>query len=226
MIRLKIESKSFMKKMNNLTNYSTGFLEGVQRGKTTMLRNFGVATIEVIKEYIDSSARVNPQALHHVYEWYQVGSPEARLFDLSYTVSNLGLSLKSTFRQSSSVKPGSTVPFYNKAKIMEDGIPVTIKPKSSSVLSFDDNGDQVFTKNEIRVENPGGTEVAGAFEKTFDSFMRNYFAQSFLTKSGLLGHLSNPSVYKRNLGAGLRLGKSKGLSTGFNWVANVGVAKV
>jgi hypothetical protein len=225
MIKLSIKSRSFNKNMNNIIDYSTGFLNGVERGKTVMMSKLGAKSIEIIKEYIDASARVNPQALHHVYEWYQAGSPEARLFDLDYTVSNLGLSIKSTFRQSSSVKPGSSVPFYNKAKIMEEGIPVTIRPKNSTVLAFEDDGEQVFTRGEVRVENPGGADVVGSFEKTFDAFMLNYFAQSFLSKTGLLGHLSNPSVYKRNLAAGMRLGKSKGLSTGFNWVTNVGVLK-
>lgn len=225
MIKLNIKSKSFMKQMNNLVEYSNGFLEGAKRGKRAMLNSLGAASVEIIKEYIDASARVNPQALHHVYEWYQTGSPDARLFDITYTVSNLGLSLKSSFRQSSSIKAGSTVPFYDKARIMENGIPVTIRPRLSPVLVFEDNGETVFTSSPVRVENPGGNDVVGAFEKTFDAFMANYFSQAFLTKTGLLGYLSDPSVYKRNLRAGLRQGKSKGISTGFNWVANASKVK-
>ena len=225
MIGLKINSKDFMSKMDNLVNYSTGFLDGIQNGKRAMLNNLGMSAIEVIKEYIDASARVNPQALHHIYEWSQVGSPDARLFDITYTVNNLGLSLKSTFKQSSSIKAGSKVPFYDKARIMEEGIPVTIVPKASPVLAFEDNGETVFTRNPVTVRNPGGDETVGSFERTFDSFMNNYFSQAFLSKTGLLGHLSDPSTYKRNLAAGLRQGKSRGLITGFEWVANVSKVK-
>jgi len=74
--------------------------------------------------------------LHHVYEWYQTGSPAARLFDINYISNQIGLSFNSTFRQSVSIKSGSKVPFYNKAQIIENGIPVTIRPVSSEVLSF------------------------------------------------------------------------------------------
>lgn len=222
MISLKIDSRSFMKKMNNIVEYSAGFLDGVERGKTEMLQRLGREAIETIKQYVDSSARVSPGALHHVYEWYRVGSPDARLFDINYTVTGIGLSINSTFSQSRTVKAGSKVPFYDKARVMEEGIAVTIKPKTATVLSFDDNGEQVFTKKEISVSNPGGEDVAGAFERTFDSFMRNYFSQAFLSKSGILAHLNDASVYKKNLAAGSKLGRPKGVQTGYKWITSVG----
>jgi hypothetical protein len=163
--------------------------------------------------------------LHHVYEWNQTGSPAARLYDIDYTVSGIGLSIKSTFRQSTSIKEGSTVPFYNKARIIEDGIPVVIKPKNSPVLAFDDNGEQVFTRNPIVVENPGGTEAQGGFNRIFDSFFNNYFTQAFLRSSGVMKYLTNPIAYKKNLSAGKRGGRAVGISTGYAWVANIGGIK-
>ena len=132
-------SNQFKKDMNNIVNYSIGFLQGVQKGKTLFLKTLGMETVEVMKEFIDSNARVNPEMLHHIYEWSLTGSPEARLYDISYTVSNLGLSFKSSFSQSRSIKDGSRTPFYDKARIMENGIPVTIRPKTAQVLAFDDN---------------------------------------------------------------------------------------
>ena len=152
-------SKQFKKDMNNIVNYSVGFLDGVQRGKTVFLKTLGMETVEVMKEFIDSNARVNPQMLHHIYEWNLTGSPEARLYDISYTVSNLGLSFKSSFSQSRSIKDGSRTPFYDKARIMENGIPVTIRPRVAQVLAFDDNGETVFTRGPVEVLNPGGIEV-------------------------------------------------------------------
>ena len=209
--------------MNNIVNYSIGFLEGVQRGKTVFLKTLGMETVEVMKEFIDSNARVNPQMLHHIYEWNLTGSPEARLYDISYTVSNLGLSFNSSFSQSRSIKDGSRTPFYDKARIMENGIPVTIRPRVAQVLAFDDNGETVFTRGPVEVLNPGGTEVEGGFEKTFDMFFNKYFSQAFLRTSGIARYLENPQVYKKDMPAGKRMGKSKGLSTGYRWIANAGM---
>jgi hypothetical protein len=216
-------SNQFKKEMSNVVDYSLGFLEGVQKGKSTFLKTLGIQTVETMKDFIDSNARVNPQMLHHIYEWNATGSPDARLYDISYTVSNLGLSFKSSFSQSISIKNGSKVPFYNKAKIMEDGIPVTIKPKNAQVLAFDVNGETVFTKNPVKVNNPGGTEVQGGFEKVFDMFFNKYFSQAFLRVSGVAKYLENPDIYKKNLSAGKKIGKTKGVSTGYRWIANAGV---
>ena len=146
---VRTNTASFNKEMNNIVQYAFGFLDGVQKGKKVFLQNLGVGTIQAMAQYVDVSARGNPAALHHVYEWSQTGSPSARLFDINYTVSNLGLSINSTFRQSRTVRQDSHTPFYNKAKIMEEGIPVTIKPKRSSVLVFTEEGETVFTKSPI-----------------------------------------------------------------------------
>ena len=216
-------SKQFKKDMNNIVNYSVGFLEGIQRGKTVFLKTLGMETVEIMKEFIDSNARVNPQMLHHVYEWTMTGSPEARLYDISYTTSNLGLSFRSSFSQSKSIKDGSRTPFYDKARIMEEGIPVTIRPRVAQVLAFDDNGETVFTRGPIEILNPGGTEVEGGFEKVFDMFFNKYFSQAFLRTSGVARYLENPQVYKKDMPAGKRIGKSKGLSTGYRWIANAGI---
>jgi hypothetical protein len=222
-MKTRFDSRQFKKDMNNIVDYSIGFLEGVQGGKKMMLDLIGRETIQLLKQYVDSNARVNPQALQHVYEWYQSGYSEARLFDIDYTVSNLGLSVKSTFRQSTTVKDGSRTPFYDKARIMENGIPVTIKPKFAEVLSFDVNGEQVFTRIPVVVKNPGG-DVQGNYEEVFDSFFTRYFTQSFLRTSGLAQYLENPTLYKSNMSAGKRGGKAVGVSTGYRWIANAGVA--
>lgn len=222
-MRAVFSSNQFNKEMNNIIDYSVGFLEGVQKGKTIFLKTLGMETVEVMKEFIDSNARVNPNMLHHIYEWNQTGSPSARLYDISYTTSNLGLSFRSSFSQSASIKDGSRTPFYDKARIMEEGIPVVIRPRVAQTLAFEENGEMVFTKNEVRVDNPGGTEVQGSFEKVFDMFFNRYFSQAFLRASGVSQYLENPDVYKKNMQAGKTMGKSKGLSTGYRWIANAGV---
>lgn len=218
MLNLKIDSKQFDKDIRNVIQYSLGFFEGVKQGMPTFYKNFGVEVLEGLKSFIDSNARVNPELLHHVYEWNESGSPNARLFDIDFFVVGNGLSFNSSFRQSSSIKSGSNVPFYDKARIMEQGIPVTIVPKSR-VLAFEDNGETVFTTKPVTVSNPGG-QVAGEYEKVFRSFFTNYFTQAFLQSSGILAYLSSPAEFSRGLSR--NGGRSRGVATGRSWVSKAG----
>jgi hypothetical protein len=221
---VRTNTKSFDKEMNNIIDYAIGFLDGAQKGKSIFLKNLGAATIESMARYVDVSARGNPAALQHVYEWYQTGSPSARLFDINYTVSNLGLSINSSFKQSRTVKKDSNVPFYNKAKIMEEGIPVTIKPTRSPVLVFNEGGQTVFTKSPVVISNPGGSQARGSFEKTMDEFISRYFKQSFLRASGIYDYIKKPTMFKKNIKSGSRFGRSKGIDTGFKWIINAKVS--
>jgi hypothetical protein len=220
MLTLKIDSKAFDRDIDNFIQYTVGFLGGVKRGYPDFLNNLGSGVIETLKNYIDVNARVSPGLLKHVYEWNRVGSPDARLFDIDYNIGVSGLSINSTFRQSTSIKNGSNVPFYNKAKIMENGIPVTIQPKNR-VLAFNVNGETVFTQKEVSVENPGGN-VSGEYERVFDSFFRGYFAQSFLSSSGILNYLKTPTAYRDNLKSGILGGKPKGMAVGAKWISDAG----
>jgi hypothetical protein len=217
-------SKQFQAQMNNIVQYSLGFLDGVKKGKTLFLRNLGEGTLQAMSAYVDVSAKGNPNALHHVYEWYQTGSPSARLFDIDYTVSNLGLTFNSKFKQSRTLKEDSNVPFYNKASIMENGIPVTITPKKSSVLVFEQGGETIFTKNSVTIRNPGGDYVTGSFERTIDEFILKYFKQSFLRASGIYNYIKKPTIFKKNVKVGSRMGRLKGVETGFKWIANARIS--
>jgi hypothetical protein len=221
----KFDTRKFTKDMKNMMDYSIGFLDGVQLGKQDLFKSLGIQTVEMLKGYVDSNARVNPSILHHVYEWNKTGSPDGRLFEISYTVSNLGLSFSSSFRQSTTVQDGSREPFYNKARVMEEGIPVTIVPKQAQALKFTDNGEYVFTKTPVTVLNPGG-QTQEQFERVFDNFFSKYFTQAFLRTSGIAAYLENPVAYKKNLDKGKRMGKSMGTSTGYKWIANAGVNKI
>ena len=158
-MRVSTNTKSFEKQMNNIVNYSFGFLDGVQKGKSIFLNNLGHGVLTALYDYIDASARSNPRAMHHIYEWMQTGSPDARLYDINYTVSNLGLSFMTNFKQSSSIKNGSNVPFYDKARIMEQGISVVITPKDSNVLVFEEGGETKFTKLNMQIKPKRGKVV-------------------------------------------------------------------
>jgi hypothetical protein len=218
-MRARLNSKDFQKKLNNVVDYSFGFLEGAQKGKRVMLDSLGEGVLDALNQYIDAMARSDSAALHHVYEWYQTGSPAARLFDLSYTVSNLGLSVKSSFRQSTSFSKESSRPFYDKARIMEMGISVVISPKKK-VLVFNDGGETVFTSAPVTVNDPGGSRVAGSYERVFDSFFTDYFTQAFLKSSGIFDHISKPTLYKKNFASGSKGGRYVGQKVGYAWIAN------
>lgn len=224
MIKMKFDSKKFNIEMNNIIEYSVGFLDGAKAGKAQFMRALGEETALLLGEFIDSNARVSPAALQHVYEWYQTGSPNARLFDIVY-VSNAGsINFKTNFKQSNTIQNGSNVPFYNKAAIMESGQSVIIKPKNSTVLSFDINGEQVFTKKPVIVDNPGGAQAQDGFANVCNIFFSKYFTQAFLKTSKVAMHLNNPVDFKKGLQAGKRNGRGAGLKAGYNWMTKVGVA--
>jgi hypothetical protein len=206
--------------MDNIIDYSYGFIDGVHKGKKVFLEKLGREVIAALSQYIDINAKANPKALHHVYEWYRVGSPAARLYDIDFIVNKNGLALFSNFRQSRSMSNDASEPFFDKAKIMEQGKTVVIKPKSGSVLAFQSGGDTVFTKKPVTVRDPGGDEVQGSFEQVFDEFMLKYFKQSFIRASGLYDYIKKPTAFKKNIRAGSKVGRPKGVSTGFSWIAN------
>jgi hypothetical protein len=219
MISLKFHSADFMKEMNALVAYTNGFLEGAQAGKRGLLETVGLRTKEMLEQFIDANARTNPDVLHHVYEWHESGSSSSRLFDIQCTTFGGGLTVNSTFRQSVSVKNGSNTPFYDKARIMEDGVPIRIKAKNSEVLSFNDDGEQVFTKRPIDVPNPGGTAANGGFEMVFDSFFNSYWKQSFLKVTGIADLLRNPVQFKQSLPRAKTGGRSVGYDVGYRWIS-------
>jgi hypothetical protein len=221
MLSVVMDSKQFQKELNNIMKYSTGFIEGIQKGKSAFYLGLAPKIAEMASQFVDVNARMSPELLHHIYEWEKTGSPEARLFDIDYKISGVGITFTSSLRQSSSIKNGSNVPFYNKAKIMEEGMGVTIRPKRANALRFEIDGQEVYTSREVRVDNPGG-QTQGQFEKVLNNFFGVYFRQSFLNSSGLLQYFKSPQVYSKNLGAAKRGGRSLGLKTGYQWVADAG----
>jgi len=221
MLSVVMDSKQFQKELNNIMKYSTGFIEGIQKGKSAFYLGLAPKIAEMASQFVDVNARMSPELLHHIYEWEKTGSPEARLFDIDYKISGVGITFTSSLKQSSSIKNGSNVPFYNKAKIMEEGMGVTIRPKRANALRFEIDGQEVYTSREVRVDNPGG-QTQGQFEKVLNNFFGVYFRQSFLNSSGLLQYFKSPQVYSKNLNSAKRGGRSLGLKTGYQWVANAG----
>lgn len=218
-MRVTLDAKDFEKQLTNIVEYSFGFLEGAQRAKPILLDNMGKGIIEALGVYIDAAANQNPDALHHVYEWYQEGVRASRLYEFTYSATREGLSFDGTFRQSKTMSQDATKPFYDKARIMEEGTPVTITPKRSSVLAFNSGGETVFTRKSVTNFAPGGEDVQGSFQKVVDEFISRYLTQSFLRASGLYNYIENPILYKQDFARGAKLGRSQGLKTGYTWIA-------
>lgn len=222
-MRVKFDTRKLTKELNNIVDYATGFLDGAQQGKSQLLDNIGLELKLAVEQYIDSTARVNPAELHHVYEWYQTGSPEARLFDIDYVITGGGLSMNATLSQSRSVKDGSRVPFSSKARIMEGGVSVTVSPRNSPVLAFEENGETVFTRKPVTINSPGGEQAAGGFERAFKEFFLSYLSQAMMFSSGMMFNLQNPVDFKRNLSAGKTGGRSVGVAAGRKWISRSAV---
>ena len=222
MITATFETSLFTKMMNNIVDYSIGFTEGVQKGKPRLLSSLADEAISILEEYLDASARVDPASLAHVYEWDNSGNSSARLFELNKMVSKNKVKIFANLLTSQSIKDGSKEPFYDKATIMERGIPVVIKPKTSSVLAFDQNGETIFTSKEVSVQDPGGAAAEGGFQKAFSSFFDGFASQAILSSGNIANFLKNPTDYSRNLRAGSVGGKMIGISTGYNWISRAG----
>jgi hypothetical protein len=222
LISVRFDDRIFYKDLSNILGYSEGFLIGAELGKGKLAESIARNAIDIFKDFVDQNARVDNQLYHHIYEWYQVGNPEARLFDINYTTKDGGISFNGTFSQSRSLSKNSTTPFYNKAEIMERGIPITIRPVNASVLSFNVDGEQVFTPNQVTIENPGGSHVMGSFERIFDLFFKQYFRQSVLDMTGITKYLSNAKAYKDNFKSAKTGGKARGVEVGYNWITKAG----
>jgi hypothetical protein len=225
MIKTKFDTREFTKKLMNSVAYSNGFMDGAQLARLNFNQQLGQFIKEALNKYIDSKARMNPESLHHVYEWDQVGSPSSRLFEVNVVPMQTIIKFNIKFLPSSSISPTSDVPFKNKAKIMEGGVDITIEPKNSEMLVFEDGGETIFTKREITVSNPGGSEVVGGFEKVVNDFFTNYLTTGLLKSSGILDGLERPTEYKRDFAKGARGGRSVGVAAGKKYM-NIGRAEI
>ena len=142
--------------------------------------------------YMDAQARTKPKALHHVYEWKKAGSKEARLFKLkSYDEHGLSFKITYDFLQSKSSVPSKRgskkYKFPNKAFVMENGIPVTISPRSAERLVFEVNGYTVFMPKgaSVTVSKPGGGKATGQFRIAYAQFFTGQLVNESIRRSGI-----------------------------------------
>lgn len=144
-------------------------------------------------QYVDAQARTKPKSLHHVYEWNKVGNPTARLFNL-YLIDTGGLSFRigRDFKLSKSTVPSKNKKqkkkyvFANKASVMEEGMPIVIRPKSAERLVFELDGATVFMPkgSSVTVKRPGGKSATNQFALTYGRFFGGQLVNSSIKASG------------------------------------------
>jgi hypothetical protein len=79
-IKAHVNAKPFEKDMHFFIEYTIGALKGIEDGKEVFLQKLGPQVAEIFGQYIDKMAQMDPQTLHHVYEWERVGMRAARLY--------------------------------------------------------------------------------------------------------------------------------------------------
>lgn len=222
MLSVKVDARKLNKILENASSYSYGFLDGIELGQQEFNKRLGEFTVEALYKYIDSRAKANPQRLHHVYEWGQTGNPSARLFNFTYRPYKSSIRFTGNFLPSSSINEGSTEPFVNKAKVMEDQIQLVITPRDSAYLAFEVDGEMVFTTNTIYIDHPGGDEVSGSFGNAVEDFFNNYFNLGLLRP--LLNDLKTAEEFSEMFSSGARSGgRSAGTKAGKKYMTKTGM---
>ena len=201
---IKIDMKEFNKAMNEVIEYTEGFLAGAEQNEMQFNQQLAEVIKEAFYKYLDSTARLDPDSLHHVYEWGQTGVDSARLFRIEAFTGRQSIRFVTEFMQSTSTSPSANEPFVDKASVMEAGTTVTITPRSGDVLAFQgEDGEMVFTSEEVTVTNPGGN-VAGQFAAAARDFFTNYLDKGML--KALMRGLETPQEYKQGFRKGMSYG--------------------
>lgn len=163
----------------------------INRGAALLIKNY-------FNQYLDSRARQNPSAYHHVYEFGETGNPGARLFKANVGNSPDGSSIITySFTQAKQPNPDG-YPFSNKAEIMENGQTIIVTPKRSKYLKFEINDGQFVTIEKAVIRNPGGPEVKGSFESTFRTFIVSQGSQ-ILQRLGYFQKIEQAMINRRRL---------------------------
>lgn len=202
---MKFDMKDFNKQMNAAIQYSDGFLKGVDQYETY----FNAQLAEIIKQafykFVDSTARLEPDRLHHVYEWGQTGVDSARLFRIEAFSGRQSIRFVTEFMQSTSTSPSANEPFVDKASVMEAGTTINIAPRSGGVLAFEgDDGDMVFTSSEVTIDDPGGPEVKGAFAAVAREFFSGYLNKGMMKE--LIKEMETPKEFSQGWNRGMSKG--------------------
>jgi hypothetical protein len=221
MIRARIKGDDVVKMLKNSIEYSSAFASELKKSQKILNQKLGSDSIEVFYDYLDGLARSHPGMLHHVYEWGQIGNPMGRLYDLSISVNNTSAVIDANFLESRIPSPTSNEPFYDKAKIMEEGEAVVINQVEAKALFFEIDGEEFFRTGPIVIANPGGSQVRGSFVKAFNEFYGSYFTEVHLRSIRFYQYFSNPKAFEKYFSSATKGGaRSKGKKAALSWIMN------
>lgn len=223
MISVKFNTKQFSDTIKNITNYSEGFIEEAKLQKKVLSETMADIGIDAFYNYLDGLARMHPGMLHHVYEWGEVGNPSGRLFELSKSISGKGVEISADFLQSTSVSQKSNEPFYDKAMIMELGETIIVSEGDAQALFFEVDGQEIFVKGPIVIENPGGEGVRGSFVEAFNEFYQVYFSEIYLRSIRFYKTLEEARPYRTGIKAASKSKNSRtlGKNAASQWINSV-----
>lgn len=220
MLSIRLDGKEAKKVLDNVVAYSNGFIKETKAKESTIVRNLAETSIASFYDYLDGLARTNQGMLHHIYEWGEVGNPSARLVELQKRMSKSSANIEAEFLQSSSIPQGGNEPFYNKAEIMEDGIPITVQAVEAQAMFFQIDGQEYFRSGPITIENPGGEATRGSFLKAFEEFYNVYFDQVYLRAIKFYDHFENPKGFSSGVSQAAKSGNAYGIgrTTALKWI--------
>jgi len=221
-IKIKFNGKNFIDTIKNVTNYSQGFIDEVKRNQNKITEKISATSIVTFYNYLDGLARSHPGMLHHVYEWGQVGDPFGRLYELSFSLQGKSAVVKADFLESDIPSPTSKEPFYDKAYIMEEGIPVIVSEKDAQILFFEIDGEEFFRHGPIYIANPGGSATRGSFIRAFNEFYNIYFTKQYLNSIRFYDHFKGSKEYEKNIKSASRSKNSMsiGKAAALSWINN------
>lgn len=191
----------FSEKVLALSSYDSTILQSlyinpvnkqkINRGAALLIKNY-------FNQYVDSRARQNPSAYHHVYEFDKTGNQSARLFNAIIGNSGDGSAIITySFTPAKDPNPEG-YPFPNKAEVMENGETIIVTPKKARYLRFEINDGQFVTLEKAVIRNPGGVQVKGSFESTFRTFMASQ-ASPLLERFGYFKKIEQAMINRRRL---------------------------
>lgn len=199
MARKAFNTGMFAEKVFALTTYDSTILtqtyqnpnnkRKIDRGAAFLVKNY-------FENYIDTKAKISPKSLHHIYEFDMTGNKTARLFQAQITDSPAGAVLSYSFKSSKRPNREGYV-FRNKAQVMEDGEPITVRPKRSQFLRYRLEDGQFVTSRQSFIPEPGGP-VKGNFQEEFNNFMTTR-ASYVLEKSSFYQLIERAIIGKRRL---------------------------
>lgn len=213
MIRLQFENVNQL--WQEIDNKIAGMSEIVNTRTANQIAKavFTITTKRFLKDFA-LEAKGNPQKYHHVFEWKNVGNMNQRLFEIKReSLGGGNLTINIRFKKSQTPVPipralSSRIrrrhTFVNKAEVMESGKPVGFTTRNYIVFMY--KGHKVFRPPgvDIIINNPGGKQTAGAFDKYVTRWYgRN--VDSTLRTSGLFSNIERA--------VGIAINRNKGGKT-------------